>query len=249
MQQAVVAEVSGASTGRGLGLYESATLIGGAVGAVLAGALYETSSWTAACLFFAAVTLGGAVVVPRAVRRLGVPDVPQRHTPAVPAAVPGPLPGRTTTNRVAPGSGAEPGEAGPEEPVELPAPQGAAAKRRPEPAQQPMSGDREAPERMAAVPSTRTKSPGRRLVELGQHAVLFLIAQVLLLVLDLSWIADLAVADDLRAHLLSGSSPQLEGLRSLFYGAGRIWVIVFAVDLIWTAWVLLSSASRRRKLR
>jgi hypothetical protein len=88
-----------------------------------------------------------------------------------------------------------------------------------------MSGNRKAPERTTLDASARIKSPRRRLVELSQHAVLFLIAQVSLLVLNLSWLANLAVADNLRARLLSGSSPELEGLRSLFYSGGRIWVM------------------------
>ena len=48
--EAVVAEASGTSTGGGLGLYESAALAGAAAGAVLAGALLQTRSWTTACL-------------------------------------------------------------------------------------------------------------------------------------------------------------------------------------------------------
>ena len=81
IQQAVVAEASGRRLGRGFGLYESASLIGGAAGAVTAGILYDTTTWTAACLVFAAVLLTGAVILPEAVHRLQVPDRPTRHIP------------------------------------------------------------------------------------------------------------------------------------------------------------------------
>lgn len=76
VQQAVVAEVCGTSLGRGLGLYESASLTGGAVGALLAGVLYQASSWAAACLVFAAIILAGAVVLPWSLRALDVVDIP-----------------------------------------------------------------------------------------------------------------------------------------------------------------------------
>jgi MFS transporter, DHA1 family, multidrug resistance protein len=76
IQQAVVAEASGGRVGRGMGLYESAALAGALLGALAAGLLYDGSSWELACVVAAAVILSGAVVVPRAVRALGVPDVP-----------------------------------------------------------------------------------------------------------------------------------------------------------------------------
>jgi MFS transporter, DHA1 family, multidrug resistance protein len=76
VQQAVIAEASGGRIGRGMGLYESAGLLGGAIGSLAAGLLYAGSSWQVACFVAAAVILSGAVIVPRAVRRLGVPDVP-----------------------------------------------------------------------------------------------------------------------------------------------------------------------------
>ncbi len=76
VQQAVIAEASGERVGRGMGLYGSAGLIGGVFGSLAAGLLYAGSSWQVACLVAAAVILSGAVIVPRAVRLLGVPDVP-----------------------------------------------------------------------------------------------------------------------------------------------------------------------------
>jgi MFS family permease len=77
IQQAVIAESSGAHVGRGMGLYEAAVLLGALVGVLAAGVLYQTSPWTVACLTAAAVILAGAVIVPRAVRALGVSDIPQ----------------------------------------------------------------------------------------------------------------------------------------------------------------------------
>lgn len=76
IQQAVIAEASGAQAGRGMGVYESASLVGAFVGALAAGALYDGVNWAAACLAAAATLLAGAVVVPRAVRRLGVIEFP-----------------------------------------------------------------------------------------------------------------------------------------------------------------------------
>lgn len=84
IEQAVVAEASGGDRiGRGMGLYESATLVGALVGSLAAGLLYDHGSWTLACLVAAGVILAGAVVIPWAVRSLGAPDRPE------PAAVSG----------------------------------------------------------------------------------------------------------------------------------------------------------------
>ena len=99
IQQAVVAEASGDAGGRGLALYESAGLAGGAVGALAAGVLFQTSSWPAACLVAAAVMLASAVLVPRSVQALGVVDVPV-STESTPATGLGPVP-------AAPPAGAE----------------------------------------------------------------------------------------------------------------------------------------------
>jgi MFS family permease len=75
-----------------MGLYESAVLLGSLIGALGAGLLYDGSSWEAACLVLAALILSGGVIVPRAVRAVGVPDVPVEVAPPEPARVapPGP---------------------------------------------------------------------------------------------------------------------------------------------------------------
>jgi MFS transporter, DHA1 family, multidrug resistance protein len=76
IQQAVVAEASGDKVGRGMGVYESASLIGAFVGTIAAGVVYDHASWVVACLATATMLLASAVVVPRAVRRLGVTEFP-----------------------------------------------------------------------------------------------------------------------------------------------------------------------------
>ncbi|MFC6094583.1 MFS transporter [Saccharothrix lopnurensis] len=76
VQQAVIAEASAGQVGRGMGVYESACLVGALIGSLAAGVLYDGAHWWVACLVAAGMILAGAVVVPRAVRALGVPDVP-----------------------------------------------------------------------------------------------------------------------------------------------------------------------------
>ncbi|MFE2751940.1 MFS transporter [Actinosynnema sp. NPDC059335] len=76
VQQAVIAEASDGQVGRGMGVYEAACLVGALIGSLAAGALYDGANWWVACLAAAAMILAGAIVVPRAVRRLGVPDIP-----------------------------------------------------------------------------------------------------------------------------------------------------------------------------
>lgn len=83
VQQAVIAEASGpAHLGRGLGWYESASLIGSLIGSVAAGIVYELGSWEIACLIFAGIIFSGAVIVPAAVRALSVSDRPRDPTPS-----------------------------------------------------------------------------------------------------------------------------------------------------------------------
>lgn len=74
VEQGTVAEAAGGSVGRGMGLYESAVLIGLTIGPVLFGALYGSGGWQAACIVMAAVMLAGTVAVPFALRGLGIPD-------------------------------------------------------------------------------------------------------------------------------------------------------------------------------
>ncbi|TQM80060.1 putative MFS family arabinose efflux permease [Saccharothrix saharensis] len=76
VQQAVIAEAADGQVGRAMGVYEAACLVGALIGSVAAGVLYDGARWWVACAVAAAMILAGAVVVPRTVRRLGVPDVP-----------------------------------------------------------------------------------------------------------------------------------------------------------------------------
>ncbi|PRX50211.1 putative MFS family arabinose efflux permease [Prauserella shujinwangii] len=86
VEQAVIAEAAGGSLGRGMGIYETAMLLGATVGTATAGALYSAGDgWRYACLGAAALLLGGTVAVRPALRALGVVERP---------APPGPGPGR-----------------------------------------------------------------------------------------------------------------------------------------------------------
>ena len=215
IQQAVIAEASGGRLGRGFGLYESASLIGGAAGAVTAGILYDTTTWTAACLVFAAVLLTGAVLLPLAVRRLRVPD---RPTPHIPGSEPGSAPGN-----------------GPVATGPTPAPN---TDPTPPPAPPPPPSGQHA--------GTPRKTPRRRLVELGQHATLVTVTHLVLAAAGLSWLADLVTTHDLVALLLSGGRNDLDGVPALVYGAGRLWVIILVLDVLWTTWTVLRTLTGRR---
>ncbi|MEV1115014.1 MFS transporter [Actinosynnema sp. NPDC049800] len=76
VQQAVIAEAADGQVGRAMGVYEAACLVGALIGSLAAGLLYDGAHWWVACVVAAGMILAGAVVVPRAVRRLGVPDIP-----------------------------------------------------------------------------------------------------------------------------------------------------------------------------
>ena len=76
VQQAVIAEAADGQVGRAMGVYEAACLVGALIGSLVAGVLYDGAHWWVACVVAAGMILAGAVVVPRAVRLLGVPDVP-----------------------------------------------------------------------------------------------------------------------------------------------------------------------------
>ncbi|TDC25362.1 MFS transporter [Streptomyces sp. 8K308] len=96
VQEAVIAEVAGEHTGRGMGLYEAAALVGSAIGALAAGVLYDTRSWTVACVVASGVILAGALITPGALRALRVTNFPPPPPPApsepVPAVVAPPQP-------------------------------------------------------------------------------------------------------------------------------------------------------------
>lgn len=66
------------------------------------------------------------------------------------------------------------------------------------------------------------------------HLIVFTVAQIALAIMGWSWIADTFSTNDFGSHLASGGRPELEGVPSFLYGAGKIWVIVLVVDVIWT---------------
>ncbi|GAA0221266.1 hypothetical protein GCM10010492_19240 [Saccharothrix mutabilis subsp. mutabilis] len=228
VQQAVIAEASGGRVGRGMGVYESACLVGGLVGSLAAGALYDGANWAVACLVAAAMILAGAAVVPRAVRRLGVADIPPpspvKEDPAPAEPTPAPAEPGTAGPTPAPAEPA-PGEPAPAEPAPAePAP----VPLQPAPAAHPAPSE-PAPE---APPASRRKQAA----DLGVHAALFGAAQAGLAVFDLSWVRDLLTRD--LGTVLLGRVPR-EGAEALLYGAGRIWALILVADIAWTAFKLL----------
>ncbi|MEV0678805.1 MFS transporter [Actinosynnema sp. NPDC050436] len=209
VQQAVVAEASGDRVGRGMGVYESACLVGALVGSLVAGVLYDGANWVVACLVAGGMILAGAVVVPRAVRRLGVAEYPPPAVADTPST-PGPA-----------ASGAEVGSAA------LPQAQvGSAASPRVE--AEPAASPRE-----DAVPGGKVRTKAELWRGLATNAALFAVTQAALAFADLSWVRDL-LTRDLGAVLL-GQVPR-EGVAAFAYGAGRVWAIVLLVDLVWTVY-------------
>ncbi|XVV00110.1 MFS transporter [Actinosynnema sp. CA-248983] len=234
VQQAVIAEASGGRVGRAMGVYESACLVGGLIGSLAAGALYDGASWQVACLVAAAMILAGAVVVPRAVRRLGVADIPP-PPPAEETAAPAPAAPAEPAPAAAP---AEPAPAVPAEPAPAavpaePAPAAPAAPAEPAPAAPAPAAPSPAPAPAAPEPPERAPE-GRRaqVVDLGVHAALFGAAQAVLAFFDLSWVRDL-LTRDLGAVLL-GQVPR-EGAEAFLYGAGRVWALILIADVVWTS--------------
>ncbi|MEV6598617.1 MFS transporter [Actinoplanes sp. NPDC051346] len=217
IQQAVIAEASGAQVGRGMGVYEAAALLGAMTGSLAAGVLYDAGSWTVACLALAAVISLGAFLVPWSVRAVGVADIPVTSAAPEVAVTSSPLP--TLGNPVPPGP-----EGTPASPRSSEAPPlGARAQ----------TGDK--------PHEKRTGPPHPRLRKLGEHTVLFLGVQVVLALLDLSWLRDLTTGS---VDPLSGARDEpSNALVDVAYGAGRIWVMVFVIDVIWT----VVSASRARR--
>ncbi|WP_158881820.1 MFS transporter [Amycolatopsis anabasis] len=77
VEQAIVAEAAGVSLGRGMGIYESATLLGATIGTFAAGWLYGPGAgWQLACAGAAALLVFGSMIVRRAVRKVGIAEFP-----------------------------------------------------------------------------------------------------------------------------------------------------------------------------
>lgn len=82
IEQAVITEKHPHQIGAAMGIYTAATLIGAAIGASLAGVLYDAVSWQLTCFVAGAIILSGAAVGPWAIRKLGVADKPtQQNVP------------------------------------------------------------------------------------------------------------------------------------------------------------------------
>ncbi|WJV44437.1 MFS transporter [Streptomyces flavofungini] len=237
IQQAVIAEASGEHTGRGMGVYESANLLGALIGALTAGMLYDGADWTVACLSAAALILAGAVVVPRAVRSLGVADVPppppapeaEREAEADSASVPEPT-GATGTGPASPAADGAPSR------VKGSLVKSAAAQAAP--AKGAASAKEAAPAK-EEPPRTREQL----LRELGRHAAVFAVVQVLLMLVGLSWLRDLVTQDTVEVLLHGGG--QESGFARVIEDGGKIWVFVLVGHALWTGAKCLAMAVGR----
>ncbi|GAA4921262.1 putative MFS family arabinose efflux permease [Stackebrandtia albiflava] len=217
VQQAVVAEASGRHRlGRGLGLYEAACLAGGLLGTVGAGCLYQAGSWQWGCLVAAGVILSGAVVVPTAVRRLGVVDRPAAPEPA---DVPPPVsPGTTApTPVVAGGTG---------------------------PADDPGTGASAGTDASPASVDSPAKSRRELWRDLARHTGLFGVVTVV--VTWLAWPptpAMLGIGPESRG-ILEAFQAVGEDPVAVVVAAWRIWLVIWVIDLLWTSWRAVTTPRR-----
>lgn len=76
VEQAVVTEKYRHQIGAAMGIHTASTLLGAAIGASLAGILYDAAPWPVACLIAGAIILSGTVLGPWAITGLGVRDKP-----------------------------------------------------------------------------------------------------------------------------------------------------------------------------
>ncbi|WP_168796536.1 MFS transporter [Arthrobacter echini] len=76
IEQAVVTEKYPHQIGAAMGIYTASTLLGAAIGAAIAGILYDSTPWPVTCLVAGAVIFSGTVLGPWAIIRLGVVDRP-----------------------------------------------------------------------------------------------------------------------------------------------------------------------------
>ncbi|WP_063803733.1 MFS transporter [Streptomyces silvensis] len=209
IQQAVIAEASGDHAGRGMGVYESANLLGALVGALAAGMLYDGADWTVACLGAAVLILAGAVIVPRAVRSLGVADVPP----------PPPEPRRDASGAQA---ASEKAVAGKAVPAKGELPENCPPKNGPPKDEASKNGSPE---------DEPPKSRQQILRELALHAAAYAVAQVVLLLLGLSWLHDLVAGD--TADVLLHGGGQESGFTRVPEDGGKIWTFVLAGHALW----------------
>ncbi|MGO1056621.1 MFS transporter [Crossiella sp. CA198] len=179
VEQSVVAEAAGGSLGRGMAIYESATLLGATIGTFGAGLLYNSGSgWQIACVVAAVLLATAAVLVRGAIRRIGVSD-------RVPVPEPAPVaPAEVSADPVA-----------------------------------------QAPEQAGSAPA---KPGAPTLNTWAGHAVIFLVAQVVLAVIGYSWPYEALFNGPHPAEWYWNSSGHL------LLNIGRIWCAVFVIDTIYS---------------
>lgn len=228
VEQAAVAEAAGVSLGRGMAVYESAVLLGATIGALAAGALYETDGgWQLACGLAAGVLLGAAVLMRVALRKVGVTDRPA------------PPPGtRTPSGTGTAASGRSAGEANDD---------GATAADTDTDASDHggvVNDDRTAAEQEHHTPRdsgsnggtgnamTETEQAKRAkaspLQAWGVHAAVYVVAQVALGVAGYSWPVETVLGWPHEAEWFWNSSGHW------LLNADRIWTIVFVLDTVWS---------------
>lgn len=81
---------------------------------------------------------------------------------------------------------------------------------------------------------TKTQPARFRFAGITWHIAIFTVAQIGLAVAGWSWIIDSFSSDNLSEHLGSGGRPELEGISSFIYNAGKIWVLILIIDVLWT---------------
>ncbi|MFB6826585.1 MFS transporter [Streptomyces virginiae] len=207
VEQATVAAASGGRIGRAMGLYESARLAGVVVGPLLMGVLYEGAGWVAACGAAAATSALGALVAPYAVRTLGLPRERRR---------PGPKTAEVAADRTARADRADDIDIDndTDEGTDIDTDRGGGTD----------MGEREVAGRSAAGAVLGPKEHARKeRRDWYIHTVAFALGQLVLWVLDSSWLAwqltDGAVPDEQRGPLV---------------WVGRIWLTVWVIDTIWS---------------
>ncbi|MDJ1136550.1 MFS transporter [Streptomyces iconiensis] len=204
VEQATIAAASGGSVGRGMGLYESARLVGVMAGPLLMGGLYQAVGWAAACGLAAVLSLAGALAVPRALRATGLPE--PAGTPPVEAPHEAPAGARTAGTRPA---GTEAPASPPQEPDTVP-------DTNEEKETRVDLSKRKAEEGLSAEERARRERQGWYI-----HTVAFLIAQAALYFFEQNWV---------YWKLTEGDVP--EEHTGWATTAGRIWLIIWVIDAL-----------------
>ncbi|MGW0517160.1 MFS transporter [Crossiella sp. NPDC003009] len=196
VEQSIVAEAAGGSLGRGMAIYESATLLGATIGTFGAGLLYDQGTgWQIACVVAAVLLAVAALLMRGAIRRIGVSD---RVPAPEPAAV------------------AEPARVAEAAPATEAAPETVAPEAKPD------------------------KPDAPELNVWAGHAVIFVVAQVVLAIIGYSWPYEAIFNGPHPAEWWWNSSGHL------LLNLGRIWCAVFVVDTVWSVGRVLVYRLRNR---